>query len=466
MSLLLLRTETVSSFAMAAIFGSYGIQKLLCLATPFGFSSSTRALRRTSLLKVAKPLHTRKSKQDVVSPAIWVLALLLSLVAAEIGTALYRVAPAVLLLIPCLAVYVGVERRSTVLQMIGVISAYLLLLLDGRPQVLLLGIFLTLLFGAVAFARNEWLLLGVTAISSLFLSALLPITLGPTYALIGFAPLSLIVATRERLRNERELFRQLLVPVNILVIVWALQSDPRWLAAPILINLALSAFAWNVKRRVSYAKYFLLFALAQLGVVLFVSLTSTWLVLLLLCAGIGLVTVGVGLGSLTIRLSGVLTVLLSLLLYVVLILPFRSSTVLGREGLGILIAFGLPVFANWYGGLVVKRDEQRLQHVILSSASVFGALIVFALLLLDTESALQSFSFIVLGTVLLKLQGSVSVWRTASLTVLVCGALLLFTVDLPAHPKIGNLMVATSLIGLSGVGLWQVARRTSRSAVY
>lgn len=466
MALLLLRAGTVPAFAVAAILGSYSIQKLLCLATPFGLSSSTRALRYSGLPKLFKPLHTKKSKQGNISPSIWLLAFLLSLVAAEIGTVLYRVAPAILLLVPCLAVYIGVERRSTLLQMIGVISAYLLLLLDGRPQVLSFGIFLTLLFSAAAFARKEWLLLGVTAISALFLSTLLPVTLGPTYALIGLAPLSLIIATRERLRDERELFRQLLVPVNVLAVVWALQADPRWLAAPIFINLVLTALAWNTKRRVSYAKYFLIFALAQLGIILFVSLPSTWLVLVLLIAAVGLVVLGASLGSLTTRLSGVVTLLISLFLFTALIMPFRSNTLLGREGLGILIAVGLPVFASWYANLVVKRDEQRLQYVILNGASVFAALIVFALLLLDTESSLRSFGLVVLGVVLLKLCGSLSIWRTASLTAIACGTLLLFTVDLPFHPEIGNLMVATSLIGLSGVALWLAARRTSRPAVY
>lgn len=385
------------------------LSMLLRLHQPFGHSNSTKTLlgrARNAAAGSSRLLHRIPILRQVISKprTPWYWYALGGLIATGLGIGVGVYAPAMSgLLLLSIAFGYAYVCRTTWLQILTLAGVYSLL---HNYSVTVTAVDLALLvlvvILAVAWYQRQWILLIPAIIGGyLIASQTMPEMLGSILVMATIYGVTAVFVPLRRLADQRELVRSLLILTYAPGVLLLLTYAPNLVGATILLSLGAAILAWRQYGNDSYAKYFFQVALYLFLTILALILSPGWLVLALLLTSFGLVLVGSRLNSYTLRLAGLGVLAVGIAVYIVEILPVSPTTqveaALNRIGLGALLALSLPIYADWYLTLPLLAVEKRMLSWLQGIFPAFSALLLFCLILLETEAWLQSSLLIVLS---------------------------------------------------------------------
>ena len=302
-------------------------------------------------------------------------------------------------------------------------SAILILLLPASPAVLALVLFLTgiALWYAIE-KRDTPLRIGILA-AALYITQIwfVPQSVQSNIVselvrqLAGFILVAVALfpyVQKRRVLDDRDSAR-LSITIGASGLLLTLISsalsflDYGWALALLSTGLVLAGlgyFSWIANERLSYSKYFLTLALGAGAGFALLAFDATTITLTLFVAGIVVSALGFTLPSYSARLVGVGLLGLTVLSYLLLLMPATtqySGLFLLRERVwvGILLALFLPILAHWYELAKLRGMEQLLVPTLILSSYVTSFLILFGIIYLDIAAPLQTVLWLILAAI-------------------------------------------------------------------
>lgn len=392
-----------------------------------------------------------------------------------------------LLVIPTLGMVYALWKNSTILVPLNAGIICLLLLMAQAPLVVLTYLIIFSLTLTLWAARTKhWLLQAIITLGSFFIlgSVALNNSAAPgievavlVTSLLFILGLSLPFVFHRREVGERRLVRVTLFSIAVYSAILPLLlssylSEKSWGLALILLAFIFSSFyAVSLARfgRFSYAKYYglalvvlLMLSSTILGTVAIATLS--WLIISIL-----LLTIGFSGKSYTARMAGLVTLLLSFVLYAVTIFPF-NTLIIGpvileeRVWIGVLLAAFMVVLGLWYKEYPIKGQELEQRPIILEFLYTGSLAIIGGLIWVTMVPPYQSIAWIIGGVVFIWWgirQRSVLV-QSAAVALTVVSISKLFLVDSLTYSlsqRIDLVVIAGLLLIAGGYVLTLVSRK-------